>query len=129
MSLNNDILNIRISGIRKIRKEVYTMSLKSKEENNDIKERITIRKRGQITLPKSFIEKFNLEEGDSLNLEVNQQGEIVVIPMVQVPASQKWFWTKEWQEGEREAEEDIKSGHVKRFDHVDDLIAELESDD
>lgn len=105
------------------------MSFTSKERKDDIKERITIRKRGQVTLPKSFIDKFDLEEGDSLNLEINQQGEIIVVPMVQVPVSQSWFWTNEWQAGEREAEEDIKKGHVKRFDHVDDLIADLESDD
>lgn len=105
------------------------MSVKNAERRVNMKERLTIRKRGQITLPKSFIEKFGLQEGDSLELEVNENGEVVIVPMVQVPASQKWFWTEEWQQGEREAEEDIQSGNVKRFDDVHDLIAELESDD
>jgi hypothetical protein len=42
---------------------------------------------------------------------------------------QAWFWTKEWQEGEREAEEDIKNGRVKSFSNVHDLIAELDSEE
>ncbi len=105
------------------------MYLKDMERRVNMKERLTIRKRGQITLPKSFIEKFGLQEGDSLELEIRDNGDITVVPMVQIPASQKWFWTEEWQQGEREAEEDIRSGNIKKFDNVHDLIAELESDD
>ena len=32
-----------------------------------------------------------------------------------IPKSQAYFWTKEWQEGERRADEDIKAGRVKKF--------------
>lgn len=42
-----------------------------------------------------------------------------------IDPDQAYFWTKEWQEGEREADEDIKSGRIKSFNSVDDLIAEL----
>jgi hypothetical protein len=42
-----------------------------------------------------------------------------------VPNDQRWFWSKEWQAMEREADEDIKAGRVKRFDNVEDLIADL----
>ncbi|MHA6250383.1 AbrB/MazE/SpoVT family DNA-binding domain-containing protein [Oceanobacillus sp. CAU 1775] len=94
-----------------------------------VKERLTIQKRGQITLPKSFIEKFDLQERDSLELEISDNGDITVVPVVQIPASQKWFWSEEWQKGEREAEEDISRGNVKKFDDVHDLIAELKTDD
>lgn len=98
------------------------------ERGIDMKERLTIRKRGQVTLPKSFLEKFNLGEGDILELEVNKKGEITVTPMVNVPSSQKWFWTEEWQEGEEEADRDIRTGRVKSFNNVEDLIDDLESD-
>jgi len=42
-----------------------------------------------------------------------------------IDTSQAWFWTKEWQEGERKASEDIKKGRVKEFDSVEDLIIDL----
>lgn len=31
-----------------------------------------------------------------------------------ISKSQRWFWTKEWQEGEREADEAISSGHISK---------------
>ncbi|MEK7850302.1 MAG: hypothetical protein AAB275_00330 [Deltaproteobacteria bacterium] len=40
--------------------------------------------------------------------------------------SQVYFWTKEWQAAEREADEDISAGRVKSFDSVEELIKDLE---
>ena len=42
---------------------------------------------------------------------------------------QSYFWTEEWQIGEREADEDIAAGRVETFDTMDDLLADLMSDD
>lgn len=99
------------------------------ERRDNMKERLTIRKRGQITLPKSVLDRFNLGEGDTLELSVSENGEITVVPMLQVPANQKWFWTEEWQEGEREADENIKSGNVKSFDNIEDALHWLDDDE
>jgi antitoxin PrlF len=38
---------------------------------------------------------------------------------------QAWFWTPEWQAGERETDEDIKAGHYKDFATIYDLLADL----
>ena len=50
------------------------------------------------------------------------------MPMELVDKSQAYFWTKKWQEGERQADEDIKAGRVKTFDSVDDLIKDLDKE-
>lgn len=42
-----------------------------------------------------------------------------------IDPSQAWYWTKEWQEAERKADEDIKAGRYTTYDSVDDLIADL----
>jgi hypothetical protein len=49
------------------------------------------------------------------------------LPPKDVPEDQAWFWTEEWQAMEREADEDVKAGRYKRFESVDELIADLNS--
>jgi len=41
---------------------------------------------------------------------------------------QAYFWTKDWQEAEREASEDIKVGRVKTFDTAEGLLEDLEEE-
>jgi len=42
-----------------------------------------------------------------------------------IDPDQVWFWTEEWQRGEREAAADIKAGRVKKFDTLDGLLKDL----
>lgn len=49
----------------------------------------------------------------------------VLVPKKLVDKSQAYFWTKEWQAAEREADGDIKAVRVKVFDTVDELIKDL----
>lgn len=42
---------------------------------------------------------------------------------------QAWFWTKEWQQAEDGAEDDIKNGRLKSFNNLEDAFAELDKDD
>lgn len=38
---------------------------------------------------------------------------------------QAWYWTDEWQEGEREADKDLAEGRSERFTSVEDMDAAL----
>jgi len=42
-------------------------------------------------------------------------------------STQDYFWTSEWQEAEREADEDIKAGRTRRFSTAEELITDLNS--
>jgi AbrB family looped-hinge helix DNA binding protein len=70
---------------------------------------------GQVTLPKEIRIKTNMQPGDFVEVKLDEEGHIVLTPKKLVDASQAYFWTEEWQEGERKADEDIKAGRVKRF--------------
>ncbi len=70
---------------------------------------------GQVTLPKAIREKARLEPGDFVEVELDEEGHIILTPKKLVDASQAYFWTEEWQKGERKADEDIKAGRVKKF--------------
>jgi len=84
-----------------------------------------VTRHGQITLPASVRERLGIEEGDLVEIDVEDE-RAVLIPKKLVDKSQAYFWTKKWQEGERAADEDIKTGHVKTFDSVDELIKDLD---
>lgn len=86
---------------------------------------IRLRGRSQITLPAEIVKKLNIKTGD--NLEVTLDGDrIIVTPVLVIERSQAWFWSKEWQDKEREVEEDIKAGKLGHAKDVDDLIEQLE---
>jgi bifunctional DNA-binding transcriptional regulator/antitoxin component of YhaV-PrlF toxin-antitoxin module len=67
----------------------------------------------------------NIEEGDFVEVEV-VEGRAVLTPKRLVDKDQAYFWSREWQEAEREADEDIRAGRVKEFTSVEDLIRDLE---
>jgi len=84
-----------------------------------------VTRHGQITIPVSVRERLGIEEGDLVEIDVEDE-RAVLIPKKLVDKSQAYFWTKKWQEGERAADEDIKAGHVKTFESVDELIEDLD---
>jgi hypothetical protein len=63
--------------------------------------------------------------GDLVDINVEEE-RAVLMPKKLVDKSQAYFWTKQWQKGEKEADEDIKAGRVKSFGSVDDLIKDLD---
>ena len=48
-----------------------------------------------------------------------------IVPTMIIDPSQAWFWTKEWQEKEKEAEEDLKKGRRKTFKNTKETIKHL----
>ncbi len=89
---------------------------------------LQIRSNGQITLPASIRRQANLQEGDALEVIIDKEGAIRLVPQVLVERSQAYFWTERWQEGERESDEDLRAGRYKDFDDIESLLEELESD-
>jgi len=86
-----------------------------------------VTRHGQITLPASVREQLGIEEGDIVEINVEEE-RAVLMPKRLVDKSQAYFWTKRWQKGEKEAAEDIKAGRVKTFDSVDELIKNLDKE-
>jgi len=85
---------------------------------------LTVRKNAQITLPARIRKQAHIEEGDILEAEVRGD-EVVLKPKKLIDKSQAWYWTEEWQKGEREADEDIAAGRYEDFDNIEDAIRYL----
>jgi len=86
-----------------------------------------VTRHGQITLPASVRKELGIEEGDLIEIEVIDE-KAMLMPKRLVDKSQAYFWTRRWQEGEKEANEDIRAGRVKTFDSVEELIRDLEQE-
>ena len=84
-------------------------------------ELIQIRKKAQLTLPQSIRRELGIEEGDFLDVSV-QDGTAVLKVKKLVDKEQAWFWTRRWQQGEREAEEDIGAGRLHKFDSAGEAV-------
>ena len=86
--------------------------------------RTTLRAKGQITLPEDIRRAARLEEGDLLEAEITSEG-ILLRPQKLIDSTQAWFWTPEWQAGEREADADLATGKSEFFASGDELIGAL----
>lgn len=87
---------------------------------------VQVRSNGQITLPTATRRQVGLKEGDLVEVIVEEDGSIRLIAKVAVDRSQAYFWSKRWQEGERQAEADVQAGRYRDFDTMEDLLADLE---
>ena len=65
-----------------------------------------------------------MEEGDYMDVQV-RDGEIVLKVKKLIDKDQAWFWTKRWQQGEKEAEADIRDGRVQRFPDTAPAVVHL----
>jgi AbrB family looped-hinge helix DNA binding protein len=85
-----------------------------------------LRAKGQLTLPDDIRKAAHLEEGDLLEAEMTTEG-ILLRPQKLIDATQAWFWTAEWQAGEREADADRAEGRTERFGSGDEFVDALQS--
>lgn len=86
--------------------------------------RAVVRRRGQVTLPREVREALHIEEGDDVAFVV-ESGRVTMQGLKSVPAEQAWFWSDEWQAGEREASEQLVAGQGTVFDGSDAFIDSL----
>ena len=85
---------------------------------------IEVRRKNQVTLPKVLAAQLHIQEGDLLEYSV-EDGKIIITPKVLIPKEQAWFWSKEWQQGEREVQRELEEKGVGRAYTAKDLLKEL----
>jgi antitoxin MazE len=84
-----------------------------------------LRVRSQITLPSEIVKRMRLQEGDNLDI-ILEDDKIVIKPVLVIDRSQSWFWSKKWQQMEKEADEDVKQGKVQKAKTLTELIRKLD---
>ena len=90
-----------------------------------------LRDKGQLTLPSEVRRALHVESGDDVEFVVHYDPEQHGVMYVQVqglktiPADQAWFWTEEWQAGEREASEEAAAGKGTVYGSPEEMFAAL----
>ncbi len=87
---------------------------------------VKVKSKYQIVIPDEVRKKLHVEIGDTLDIE-EKDGVLVAKPVVVIDKSQAYFWTEEWQRGEKEAEEAKRKGKFKEFDKAAEAIKWLKS--
>ena len=82
---------------------------------------------GKVLIPEEIREAAHLVDGTEFEVEITAVGILLRMP-TPIDASQTWFWTPEWQAGEREADEEIKAGKGEFFASGEEFLAALEAD-
>lgn len=86
---------------------------------------VEFKDKSQITIPKSIVDKLKLRTGDRFDMDISDDGKIVLVPVEIIDKSQSWFWTKEWQADEQQAQEDIESNRIYTSTNVNEFLKEL----
>jgi hypothetical protein len=61
-------------------------------------------------------------------LKIRRDEKAVLMPKKLIDKSQAYFWTKKWQDAEKEADEDIRAGRTKTFSSVAELLEDLDEE-
>ncbi len=84
---------------------------------------VELRQKSQVTIPKEFIVKFSLSEGDKFDV-VEKDGMICMIPVAVYPKK----YIEDLQTEVAMIKEQIAEGKQPIFDNLDDMFASLEDD-
>lgn len=86
--------------------------------------RAVVRSKGQITLPRQVREALHLREGDDVDFVI-ESGRVTMRGLRSIPTDQAWFWSADWQAGERQASRELAAGEGTVFDDPDAFLDSL----
>ncbi|WP_236567829.1 MULTISPECIES: AbrB/MazE/SpoVT family DNA-binding domain-containing protein [unclassified Nocardiopsis] len=84
--------------------------------------RAVMRRKNQVTLPREVAEALHIREGDEVEFAIGENGQVTLRGMTSVPTDQAWFWDHDWQQGEREASEQIAKGRTEEFEDAESMF-------
>jgi len=85
---------------------------------------VNLKTKSQVTIPKQIVRKLNLKPGDKLEFSLDDD-RIIIKPVAIIDRSQAWFYTPEWQEGEKEVDSQIREGKIHSAEDLDELYKKL----
>jgi antitoxin MazE len=85
---------------------------------------IDFKQKSQVTIPKELVKKLKLDIGDKLDI-IEENGKLIITPVVIIPKDQVWYYSEKWQRMEKEVDEQIARGEVHSANDADELFEGL----
>ena len=82
---------------------------------------VKVKNKYQIVIPDEVRKSIRVQIGDTLEI-VEKDGVLIVKPVVVIDKAQAYFWTEEWQAGEKKAEAAKKKGEYKEFKKASEAV-------
>ena len=54
-----------------------------------------------------------------------EDGKIIITPKMLIPKEQSWFWSKAWQQGEKEVQKELAEKGIGKAVTAKELLAEI----
>lgn len=89
---------------------------------------VDLKQKSQVTIPKELVKKLNLSVGDKLEVE-EKDGKLIITPVIVIPKSQAWYYSKEWQDQEKKVDQQITEGKIHEANSKEELFYGLGLDD
>ena len=108
----------------KRQREVSSQSSEARDTDNRTLMAARVEPGGKISIPRHILELMKLSDDSPVEIELSLEG-MIVRPLVSGrDPDQWWFWTDEWQEGEREVESQAGSSRTRHS--TEEFIEALE---
>ena len=85
----------------------------------------SIQSRGTVSLPVALRRRYGLDQPGAQVEIIDADGEIILRPKFPVDVSQSWFWSQEWQDGEKEADSQKARGEGEIFAAEEEFLDSL----
>ncbi len=87
---------------------------------------VKIKNKYQIVIPEDVRKNIQVKIGDTLEI-VEKDGVLILKPVIVIDKAQAYFWSEEWQAGEKKAEAAKKKGAFKEFKKASETVKWLKS--
>jgi antitoxin MazE len=87
---------------------------------------VKIKNKYQIVIPEDVRKNLRVQIGDTFDI-VAKDGVLILKPVVVIYRAQAYFWSEEWQAGEKKAEAAKKKGKFKEFKKTSESVKWLKS--
>jgi len=89
---------------------------------------VDLKQKSQVTIPKEIVKKMNLKVGDKLEV-IEQDGKLIITPVIIVPKDQAWYYTDKWQSMEKTVDEQITQAQIHQANSKEELLRGLGLDE